>query len=48
MESFMGKIEGINDLITYEANSSDLLKTAFEEAVDDYLDICIEAGKQLW
>lgn len=42
---FYGKIGGINDLVSYEANSIDLLKSAFEEAVEDYLDICIEVGK---
>lgn len=34
---YFGKIEGIEDLITFESPTSDGLKVAFEEAVDDYL-----------
>ena len=37
---FFGKIEGINDLITFEGNSETEFTKAFEEAVDDYLEIC--------
>lgn len=40
-----GKIECINDLITYEAHSLPELKAAFEEAVDDYLETCAELGR---
>ncbi|MBW9464282.1 MULTISPECIES: type II toxin-antitoxin system HicB family antitoxin [Kluyvera] len=35
-----GKVQCVNDLVTYEAESLDGLKGAFEEAVDDYLDTC--------
>ena len=41
-----GKIIGINDLINYEAQEVLELKTAFEEAVTDYLETCKELGKQ--
>lgn len=41
-----GKIIGINDLISYEAQEVSELKEAFEEAVNDYLDICKELGKE--
>ena len=37
---FYGKIVGINDLVSFEGSSVKELKTAFEEAVEDYLDIC--------
>lgn len=40
-----GKLECINDLVTYEAQTVPELKTAFEEAVDDYLATCEEIGK---
>lgn len=40
-----GKLECINDLVTYEAKSIPELKAAFEEAVDDYLITCEEIGK---
>lgn len=39
-----GKILHINDLVTYEAESIPQLKTAFEESVDDYLEMCAEEG----
>ena len=35
-----GKILGITSNISYEADSVDNIKFAFEEAVDDYLDFC--------
>lgn len=40
-----GTILGINDLVTFEAESITDLKTAFQEAVDDYLATCAELGK---
>jgi len=40
-----GKIECITDLITYEGTTVDELRSAFEEAVDDYLETCEELGK---
>jgi len=39
-----GKILFINDLVTYEANTPDGLKLAFQEAVDGYLAFCKEEG----
>lgn len=40
-----GKIEYINDLVTYEAVTISELKTAFHAAVDDYLETCEMIGK---
>jgi len=37
---FFGKIQGINDLITFEGSSVVELEEAFNEAVDDYLETC--------
>ncbi len=42
---FHGKIEGIDDLVTFEGTSVDELTEAFKEAVDDYLDLCRQTGK---
>jgi predicted HicB family RNase H-like nuclease len=39
---FHGKLEGIWDLVTYEATDVDSLNRSFEEAVDDYLAMCQE------
>lgn len=37
---FFGKIEGINDLVTFEGKTVDKLINSFHEAVDDYLELC--------
>ena len=47
-EVFYGKIEGINDLVTFEGNTVTKLKKAFKEAVNDYLELCEETGKQIF
>ncbi|HBN85373.1 MAG TPA: toxin-antitoxin system HicB family antitoxin, partial [Clostridiales bacterium] len=45
-EIFYGKIEGINDSVSYEGSSVSELKAAFEEAVEDYLELCNLNGKE--
>ncbi len=37
---FYGKIEYIKSLVNYEGTDAISLKNAFEEAVDDYLELC--------
>lgn len=44
---FFGKIEGINDLVTFEGTTVDEIKNAFQEAVEDYISICKQTGKML-
>lgn len=44
---FFGKVHGITDLVTFEGATVNELETAFKEAVDDYLEICRELGKNL-
>ena len=46
-EVFFGKIEGIEDLVTFEGKSVQELKTSFEEAVADYIDLCQKHSKEL-
>ncbi len=41
---FFGKIEGINGLVNFEGESVEELKSAFHEAVEDYLEYCCEEG----
>jgi predicted HicB family RNase H-like nuclease len=41
-----GKIEGIVDLVTFEADNPAAVQVAFQEAVDDYLAFCAEVGKE--
>ena len=45
-EVFYGKIEGIEDLISFEGSSVGELKEAFKDSVDDYLELCRKAGKK--
>lgn len=45
-EVFYGKIEAIKDLILFEGKSVKELKSAFHEAVDDYLEVCKEMGRE--
>ncbi|MCR5693832.1 MAG: type II toxin-antitoxin system HicB family antitoxin [Clostridia bacterium] len=40
-----GKIEGINDLVTFENESAAEIENEFRKAVDDYLLFCEQVGK---
>lgn len=44
-EIFFGKIAGIRDVVTFEADTVSKLKKAFKEAVEDYIHTCEELGK---
>jgi len=44
---FFGKIEGIDDLVTFEGTTVEEIKESFSEAVDDYIEICKKTGKPL-
>src|SRR5262249_23625106 len=39
---FYGKVEFVRALISYEATNAKGIKKAFEDAVDDYLEMCKE------
>ena len=41
-----GKIEGIDDLITFEGDTLPEATAAFKESGDDYLAYCTQIGKQ--
>ena len=43
---FHGKLEFIRSLVTYEGTDVQNLRAAFEESVDDYLELCAEEGKE--
>lgn len=45
-QCFFGVIIGINDCVSFEGQSIDELHTSFEEAVDDYLQMCIRIKKE--
>jgi predicted HicB family RNase H-like nuclease len=41
---FHGKLEFIRSLVSYEGADVESLRKAFEEAVDDYVELCAEEG----
>lgn len=41
-----GKIEGISDLVNFEAENAADIEREFQEAVEDYLSFCEEVGKK--
>lgn len=43
---FHGKIEFVRSLVTYEGSNIKSLQKAFKDAVNDYLDVCAEEGKE--
>jgi predicted HicB family RNase H-like nuclease len=43
---FVGHIAGIRDVVGFHGEAVSELRTAFEEAVNDYLETCKKAGKQ--
>lgn len=45
-ECFYGEIEGINDSISFEGTNVKELRKDFEEAIDDYIDLCKRYNKE--
>ncbi len=43
---FIGHIAGIRDVVGFHGKSVAKLRSAFEEAVDDYLETCTVLGKE--
>lgn len=46
-EIFFGRIAGIRDVVTFEADTVARLKKAFREAVDDYIETCRQLKKDI-
>lgn len=44
---FFGKIEGINDLVTFEGTTVEELENGFYSMVDDHINDCTREGKML-
>jgi predicted HicB family RNase H-like nuclease len=42
----IGRLAGIQDIITFHGDSVDEIRGAFEEAVDFYIDTCEKRGKE--
>ena len=46
IDAFHGKVIGLRDGVTFQGRSVEELKTAMAESVEDYLELCSEAGKE--
>ncbi len=44
---FFGKIEGINDLVTFEGTTVDELENAFKSMVEEHIIDCKQEGKSV-
>ena len=44
-EVFFGKVAGITDSISFEGDTVESLVQDFHDAVDEYLEFCVENGK---
>jgi predicted HicB family RNase H-like nuclease len=45
-EVLHGRLEFIRDLVTYEGEDAKSIKAEFQEAVDDYLELCEAEGRK--
>jgi predicted HicB family RNase H-like nuclease len=43
-EAFIGRLEGINSVVSFEGQSVEELKMAFKDAVESYLEFCHRKG----
>jgi len=43
---FHGEVVNMSDVITFQGRTTDELRKAFEESVDDYLAFCNETGRE--
>ena len=43
-DAFIGRIEGISSVVSFEGQSVEELKSAFYEAAESYLDFCNRKG----
>jgi predicted HicB family RNase H-like nuclease len=43
---FHGRVQGLRDVINYEADTVEELEKAFHDSVDDYLAFCADTGRE--
>lgn len=44
--TFVGRVNGLRDVITFEGDSYSEVEQAFRDSIDDYLAFCSERGEQ--
>jgi predicted HicB family RNase H-like nuclease len=45
IDAFHGRVIGLRDVVTFEGRSLDELRREMAESVEDYLELCAEAGR---
>jgi predicted HicB family RNase H-like nuclease len=45
VDAFHGRVVGMRDVVTFEGRSLDELRREMAESVEDYLELCSEAGR---
>ncbi len=43
---FHGEVINLRDVVTFEGETVDELRKAFQDSVDDYLEFCAERGEE--
>jgi predicted HicB family RNase H-like nuclease len=46
VDAFHGRVVGLQDVVTFEGRSVEELRHEMEESIEDYLELCAEAGKE--
>jgi predicted HicB family RNase H-like nuclease len=46
LKTFSGRVANVDDVLTFEGKSYDELHDAFVEAIEDYLEWCVESGEE--
>jgi predicted HicB family RNase H-like nuclease len=46
IDGFHGRVIGLQDVVTFEGRSVEELRHEMEASVEDYLELCAEAGKE--
>lgn len=46
IDGFHGRVVGLQDVVTFEGRSVEELRHEMEESIEDYLELCDEAGKE--
>jgi predicted HicB family RNase H-like nuclease len=46
LDVFHGRVAGLQDVVTFQGRSLDELRLEMEESIEDYLELCEEAGKE--
>lgn len=46
IDAFHGRVLGLQDVVTFQGRSLEELRREMAESVEDYLELCTEAGKE--